>query len=168
MHLFWKSSRAKRFAISSISPLVESSRVHVGKIHDQTWRQPYMIGFVSTLITLSALRVEKLDSDQIGLTQLEAWTAITGVHDDQIGEDIQLLCATADEHFLAGCHNANVFDKVYNTEPPVDPMYNFTTPPDQSEPHHRAFSSSDHTSFSKNGELAEALWGEFFIEHLNK
>ncbi len=168
MRLFWKSSRAKRVAISTISPLVESSRALVGKIHDQTWRQPYMIGFVSTLITLSALRAGKLDSEQIGLTQLEAWTAITGLHDDQIGEDIQLLCAKADEHFLVGCRNAGVFDKVYNAEPIIDPMHAFTTPPGQSELHHRAFGTNTHTSFSKGGEFAEALWGEFFNEHLNK
>ncbi len=166
MRLFWKSSRAKRAAISTIAPLVELSRSQIGTIQDQLWRQPYMIGFLSTLITLTALRNGELDSEQMGLTQLEAWAAITGLQDDQIGEDIQLLSADADAHFLVGCTNAAVFYRVLNGETPVENFRDFSAAPTQASAWFTPFGFNDKPSFGKGGEFAEALWVEFFNEHV--
>lgn len=81
-----------------------------------------MIGFLTTLISVVA-KLEtggRLGGDRLGLTQLSAWMVITGLPDDQIGEEICLLSANSDVAFLDGCRNALSFIKAFKGQPDPD------------------------------------------------
>ena len=106
----WRARRGRRAAVAAVAPLVERSRYRLSQIPDVVWFDPYMVGFMVTLITLVARReVRGLDSQGLGLVQLEAWAAITGMKSDQIGEEVLLLSITGHEHFGEGCRNAIMF-----------------------------------------------------------
>lgn len=49
--------RGRRAAVTTIGPLVERSRAALNGIPDIAWRDPYLVGFMLTLITIVA-RVE--------------------------------------------------------------------------------------------------------------
>jgi hypothetical protein len=107
MFQLWKARRARRAAISTICPLVERSRWKLHGIPESAWLDPYMIGFLSMLITLVAKdKAQNLDGDALGLVQLEAWKEITQSENDDIGGEICLLSMDHDNAFQAGCDNA--------------------------------------------------------------
>jgi hypothetical protein len=93
-----------------ILPLVQGSRVRCRGIADGTWLDPYMIGFLTMLITLSARhKVGRLDSLNLGLVQQEAWADITGMRPEVLGEHALNLSVSGDDTFALGCHNAIAF-----------------------------------------------------------
>jgi hypothetical protein len=102
-----KARRARRAAISTICPLVERSRWRLQGISAAAWLDPYMIGFMSMLITLVARQeAGNLGEDALGVVQLEAWKAITKSEADDIGAEICFLSAGRDNAFQSGCENA--------------------------------------------------------------
>lgn len=117
--------RARRAAVSVIAPLVESSRERLGQdFMLAAWLRPYIVGFLSMLITLIAREEtgRRLSDDMLARTQLDAWRAITGLDDDRIGEDICLLSAAREERFMAGCADAVRFASAYyglHVDPPL-------------------------------------------------
>ncbi len=117
-----------------------------------------------------------MGTDQIGLAQLEAWIAITGYQDDQIGEDIQLLSAQADPDFLCGCQNAALFEQTLNNEQQSHAPDTYQDPNNEdvfSSPHNGAEFSDfgtatfqHHSLASQRDKLSSALWSEFFDDHI--
>lgn len=106
----WKSSQGRKAAVAAINPLVERSRQRLLGIPEIVWLDPYMIGFMTMLITLIAKREAKLKTSQaLAHTQSSAWADITGMRGDLVGEEVALLSATRDEAFEIGCYNALVF-----------------------------------------------------------
>lgn len=108
---FWRTSKATHSATTAILPFVERSRARLGGIPDFVWRDPYVLGFLSMLITLigSEQGRGRLSDEEIGIVQLNAWLAITGIPDDLIGEEICRLSSSSDELFGWGCGNARAF-----------------------------------------------------------
>jgi hypothetical protein len=107
MFQLFKARRARRAAISIICPLVERSRWKLHGIPESAWLDPYMVGFLSMLITLVAKdKASNLDVDALGLVQLEAWKEITKLEMNDIGEEICLLSMDHNNVFQAGCDNA--------------------------------------------------------------
>jgi hypothetical protein len=106
----WKSYRGRRAAVSQIIPLIDGSRLRMGNIPDTAWHDPYVIGFLGMLITFIATRsIGPLDTDDLAAVQAGAWTDITGMPGDLVGEDICFLSASNDNRFLFGCRNAESF-----------------------------------------------------------
>ncbi len=98
--------RARNAAIASIRPLVEDSRQRLGGISDAVWLEPYMLGFIAMLITVTAKhRISDLEGQAMSQVQAEAWQAITGL-DYQLGEEIILLSEARDPQFTTGCSDA--------------------------------------------------------------
>ena len=87
-----EARRGRRAAVTMIGPLVERSRAALNGIPDIAWRDPYLVGFMLTLITIVA-RIESraLQDDDLSLVQSQAWQAITGMDADLIGEDALTL-----------------------------------------------------------------------------
>lgn len=177
MTWFFRSSKAKSAALSAITPFVEKTRVQLGHIPDYSWRRPYMIGFVTTLITLIAQRRAhgSIDSDQLALVQLETWMELTQLADDQIGEDIQILSASNDPAFVSGCENAVVFCRVFYGD--VSGLSIEDLSPTEIDTMSRPFNGGNRDLYdggiqaqngmtNKAGELTFTLWEKFFNERL--
>lgn len=168
MFRLWKVARARRAAVAAIAPLVELSRGRLGSIPSEAWRDPYLIGFLSMLITL-VVKVEsdgRIGSEQLGLAQAEAWARITGERDDLIGEEICLLSSSRNSAFGKGCSNALRFMKAFSGEHYiVDPNM-----PDVGEVAGRLATEVDerwpeHVDvFGRGGIVAAALWTQYFDE----
>jgi hypothetical protein len=101
--------RARRQTVRLIGQLVEESRTRLGGIADSTWLEPYMIGFMSALITViihEQIGRDRLGEQLLGLVQADCWARITGLPGDRIGEEICLLSLNNDEAFCLGCSSA--------------------------------------------------------------
>jgi hypothetical protein len=166
----WRTARARRAAISTINPLVALSRARLGRIPDTAWQEPYMLGFLSMLIALVAVRDARgrMDSDQLGLTQIKAFSRVTGVIDDSIGEQVCLLSAAGDENFLNGCRNALLFLKAYEGEhDPDDPDVGEVCEELPRGNAGAALLSQDETAaFGRGGLIAASLWQRYFDNHV--
>lgn len=112
-------ARARNATVATIQPLVDESRCRLGGIPDSIWSEPYMIGLMGMLITLTAERqTSSVEGIVMRRVQTEAWRKITGL-DYQIGEEIMLLSATQDEQFLEGCMDAaRIASELQNCEVP--------------------------------------------------
>jgi hypothetical protein len=165
----WHTARAKRAAIVAIAPLVASSRARLGCIPDATWQQPYMLGFLSMLIALVAVKHSGggLDSNQLGLTQIGAFARITGIVDDSIGEQVCVLSAAGDGEFLSGCRNALLFLKAREGEhDPDDGDIADVCAELQRSGVAETGSPEDGASFGRGGAVAAALWQRYFDSHI--
>ena len=71
-----------------IIPLIDGTRLRLGNIPDTAWHDPYVIGFLGMLITFIATRsTGALDTDDLAAVQAGAWTDITGMPGDLVGEE---------------------------------------------------------------------------------
>ena len=104
-----EARRGRRAAVTTIGPLVERSRASLNGIPDIVWRDPYLVGFMLTLITIVA-RIESraLQDDDLSLVQSQAWQAITGMDADLIGEDALTLSGSHPREFQHGCYSATM------------------------------------------------------------
>ncbi|MEO6946696.1 MAG: hypothetical protein ABI150_09025 [Nitrobacter sp.] len=104
-----EARRGRRAAVTTIGPLVERSRASLNGIPDIAWRDPYLVGFMLTLITIVA-RIESraLQDDDLSLVQSQAWRAITGMDADLIGEDALTLSDSHPREFQHGCYSATM------------------------------------------------------------
>jgi hypothetical protein len=115
----WRIRRGRRAAVASIRPFVEASRCRMDGIAEGVWLEPYMVGFVGTLVTLAAgRRSAGLGTQAMGLVQADAWADITGSRPDLIGEEICFLSAARSKEFETGCRNAARFFGALSGEPP--------------------------------------------------
>lgn len=96
--------RGRRAAVTTIGPLVERSRARLNGIPDIAWRDPYLVGFMLTLITIVA-RIESrsLQDRDLSLVQSQAWKAITDMDADLVGEDALTLSTSHPREFQHGC-----------------------------------------------------------------
>ncbi|WP_416193876.1 hypothetical protein [Nitrobacter sp. TKz-YC01] len=99
--------RARRAAVTTIGPLVERSRASLNGIPDTAWRDPYLAGFMLTLITIVArIGCRDLQDHDLSLVQSQAWGEITGMDADLIGEDALTLSNSHPREFQHGCYSA--------------------------------------------------------------
>ena len=99
----WKARQGRRAAVTAILPLVERSRTRCQGITEGTWLDPYMVGFMMMLITLTARhKVSEMDSLFLGLVQQEAWAEITGMRPELVGERALNLSASGSRTFARG------------------------------------------------------------------
>src|SRR5215213_7269457 len=127
-----KARRSRKAAVAAIAPLVERSRVRACGIPESTWFDPYIVGFLVTLITvLARQRHADLRPPSLALIQIEAWTKISGSSFGLIGEEIFFLSASRDRAFETGCRDAVNFAEVsfgIRLVPPEDDTpYDFLT-----------------------------------------
>jgi hypothetical protein len=150
----WKVRRARKAAVALIAPFVEESQSRFAtQLTEHVWLEPYMVGFISMLISLVAERTTgRLDSQSAGLVQLEAWQDVTGFPSHLIGEEICLLSSGNDRRFSYGCLNASRF-----MEELTRPMHSH---PDQLPPGFRIHGLNYDTS------AATALWSELFDSYI--
>jgi hypothetical protein len=99
--------QGRRFATRILKPLVDASRIRLGGIPDDTWSDPYVIGLLSTLVTLLAReQLQSLEGDDLGLVQVGAWKDITSTSNDDVGQDICILSMNRDIAFQNGYRTA--------------------------------------------------------------
>lgn len=111
MRQIFYSWTARRAAVATIAPLIRVSTRLRGPVPEHAWGNPYLIGFLTMLISMIAIARTgaRLDSDALGVVQMRAWHDITGLPDDRIGEELLLLSSGNNEDFKAGCRNAKIF-----------------------------------------------------------
>ena len=99
--------KARKAAVTVISPIVEKSRHRLGGISEVAWSDPYIIGFMVMLISIIA-RIEsgKIAGDSLWLVQCRAWEDITRMRSDMMAEELLLLSTARNRDFELGCHNA--------------------------------------------------------------
>jgi hypothetical protein len=115
-----KTQRARRLAVATILPFVKRSRA-AHDILDSLWFDPYFVGFLSMLITLTASwNARSLDTDDLAAVQSGSWAAITGMRSELIGDEICSLSAAHDERFELGCRNALSFFQALQSEAGAD------------------------------------------------
>ena len=103
----WRSWTGRRAAGRAIRPLLDSTRARLGPIPETAWRDPYIVGLLTTLITLYAIRrTGALGEDDLASVQSGAWTDLTGCAGSDIGDEICFLSLAEDEQFIAGCRAA--------------------------------------------------------------
>ncbi|ODR97176.1 hypothetical protein AUC70_12985 [Methyloceanibacter stevinii] len=149
-----KVRRARKATVALISPFVEESqRRFSSTLTEQAWLDPYMVGFMSMLISLAAeYTTGRLDSQSAGLVQLEAWQDVTGFPSHLIGEEICLLSSGHDRKFSHGCLNASRF------------MEELTRPA-STHPDHLPPGSRVH-GLNYDRSAAMALWSDLFDGHI--
>ncbi|MGU3537931.1 hypothetical protein [Methylobacterium sp. A54F] len=107
----WRVRGGRRAAVQALQPYVERARWQAGGPPGRAWLDPYLVGFLTTLITRIALRAQPgVGSEALGLVQVEAWSLLTGGASELIGERILTLSLAEDAHFLAGHRDAADFD----------------------------------------------------------
>jgi hypothetical protein len=147
----WKAYRGRRAAVGEITRLLEGTRLRLGNIPDATWRDPYVIGFLGILITRIVTRsTGPLETDDLAAVQAGAWTDITGMPSNFVGEEICFLSASNDNRFIFGCHNAEAFVRALDTFSP------------QGE---RPIEGSA-TSLTADHEFRSTLWSHYFDAQL--
>ena len=164
MFRFLKIAKARKVAVATIAPLIGLSRDRCGTIPNMVWQQPYMIGFMTMLISLvaKAQSEEPLSSEQLGLLQLEAWSELTGEAESNLGQSIVKLSGDGDDAFVEGCRNAHRFLAAYYGHP-------HSHEPDPDDVNAFGLASSgpnDIEIFGAGGAAAAALWRECFERHL--
>lgn len=125
-----------------------------------------MIGFLTMLISLNADARTKgvLTEDNLGLAQAEVWQKITGLHEENIGEQICVLSASREPRFLLGCSNGRQFYAAGHGALDMDDetvaahyTRNFDARGDGTEEFHQAF-----RLFGPYATQCEVLWKEYF------
>jgi hypothetical protein len=106
----WRARRGRRAATMAISPLMNKTRQRLDGLPDSVWREPYVVGFLGMLITLHATRnAGSLGTAALASAQAGAWSDITGMAANLVGEEICFLSAAGDKAFDLGCRNATSF-----------------------------------------------------------
>ncbi len=106
----WAARRARRAATEFVRPFLQRSSRLRGPLASANWSDPYVAGFVTTLITTIAREASGgLDEGALGLVQLESWSQLTHVDPAMIGERILSLSLAEDADFALGCRNALIF-----------------------------------------------------------
>ncbi|MEW6644584.1 MAG: hypothetical protein AB1586_29045 [Pseudomonadota bacterium] len=99
--------RGRRAAVATIAPLVEGSRARLNGIPDIAWLDPYLVGFMVMLITIIARREnEWLQDEALCSVQSQAWSEITGLQTELIGEEVLLLSSARHQQFELGRQHA--------------------------------------------------------------
>jgi len=145
----WRIARARKAVTAALQPMVRASEVRCGTISGRCWTDPYIIGFLSMLITLMtrSLASDRLSDDGLALLQLDVWAALSGVADTGIGERILSLSANEDEAFVEGCRCAAEFHQVWELHPSA-----------QSGPYEEAlFAGHSHESIVDTATVGEGL-----------
>lgn len=107
---FLRERRGRKAAVRTLAPFVERSRQRLTGIPDDIWMDPYIIGFICTVITVEAKReVTSLGTQSLGYVQSRAWADITGLSADVIGEEISLLSMSRNGEFINGCRRGMSF-----------------------------------------------------------
>jgi hypothetical protein len=107
----WRVRGGRRVAVQVLQPYVERARWQAGGPSSRAWLDPYLVGYLTTLVTRTALRAHPgVGSEAMGLVQVEAWTILTGGTRELIGERILTLSLAGDADFLAGHRDAADFD----------------------------------------------------------
>jgi hypothetical protein len=107
----WQVRRGRNAAVSVIAPLVASSRYRLQGLPGGIWLDPYMVGFIMMLITLTARRAGHVtDSEALADVQSQAWAEITQLAGSLISEETFHLSVTGHDAFAKGCKNAVAFD----------------------------------------------------------
>jgi hypothetical protein len=107
---FFTMRRVRKAAIAEIEPFIDCSRNRLSGFSDATFTDPYMIGYLSALITLCARRtMPSIGTYELALVQCEAWARMTGLSADLFGEETCYLSAARDPDFIDGCRNAVAF-----------------------------------------------------------
>ena len=167
----WKAAKARRAASDMIAPWVDYSRLRLGTIPDKAWHEPYMIGFLTMLISLAAniKAGGRIDDDALGLVQLQAWADITGMQDDQIGQEICLLSSRRDLEFGVGCDNAKRFIRVFSRghDPGNSEILEVCKTDRFQTAHLNELTLENIQAFGKGGMLAVALWERYFEENIH-
>jgi hypothetical protein len=115
-----KTRQARKTAVATILPFVERSRA-LFELPDSLWFDPYFVGFLGMLITLTATwTARSLGDDNLAAVQIGSWAAITGMRGELIGDEICSLSAAHDEHFELGCRNALSFFQALQSEAGAD------------------------------------------------
>jgi hypothetical protein len=107
----WRARRGRRAATTTaISPLMDKTRQRLDGLPDSVWREPYIVGFLGMLITLHATRnAGSLGTAALASAQAGAWSDITRMAANLVGEEICFLTAAGDKAFDLGCRNATSF-----------------------------------------------------------
>jgi len=107
---FLQVRKGRRAAVRMLGPFVERSRQRLTRIPESVWLDPYMVGFICTVITDAAKReTDSMGTESLALVQSQAWAEITGLSADIIGEEISFLSTGRSEQFLNGCRKAAWF-----------------------------------------------------------
>ena len=103
----WRLRQARRGACAAIRPLIERSRRRLLDIPDSTWRDPYILGLLSMLVTLHARHDDPTLADEpLGLIQAECVADVTGLHASMAGAEICFLSTSQNRSFMEGCRQA--------------------------------------------------------------
>jgi hypothetical protein len=107
---FWKAHKARKAAADAITPFVGQTRQRFGDIPESAWSNAYVIGFVTTLITLFANRdAGALGDSLLASVQAGAWSDITQSESVLLGDEVCFLSTAGDGIFELGCRNAIAF-----------------------------------------------------------
>lgn len=105
-----KIRKARRLSRSAIEPFLLRGPASSLPLQAGDWRQPQIIGFLATLVTLIAQRhCGHIRSHALAAVQADVLHAVTGIGPELIGEDICLLSSREDPDFATGARGAAAF-----------------------------------------------------------
>jgi len=161
-----KGRRARKAAVATIAPLVEGSRNRLNGIAEMAWLDPYMVGFMSMLITLVAHRTGALGTAALANVQTGAWADITGLEGSLVGEEIVLLSSAQDDAFSEGCGNALAFyEALFGGSASAQGTDSWENALEREGPPESV--PRDLSEAETGGVFADALWREYFEARIN-
>lgn len=114
---WYEAARLRDAAVATIRPLVEASRRRLNGVPNSIWLEPYIVGLLVMLITITTKRTSHpIRQSTLCRVQAAAWQRITGIK-YRIGEEVILLSEAHDQQFMAGCVDANrIAEELYGTD----------------------------------------------------
>lgn len=155
--------RARRVAQAVISPMVERSGARLGGIPDSTWSDPYIVGFITMLITIVArIEIGNIEGEALCFVQTRAWKDITQ-HREEIGEEILMMSTARNRDFELGCRNAVTFGSMLA----ANSILTFNTERAWKERHPDLQDSRSIDEPLQRDDVATA-WEHFFDAHITR
>jgi hypothetical protein len=162
--------KARKAAVTVLSPIVEKSRHRLGGISEVTWSDPYMIGFMVMLISIIA-RIEsgKIAGNSLSLVQCRAWEDITRMRSDMMAEELLLLSTARNREFELGCHNAATLGSILFGSPILSEGAGVLREdrPRDLEDRPRDPQELELTEPFAQRDDVSVVWGQFFDAHIS-
>jgi hypothetical protein len=160
-----------RSAVSAFKPWVRLAVAHIGNVPSVAWADPYIVGLITTLITLQVRRTSRnrVRGEYLSRVVLTCWSQITGQSPLGLGLKTRDWVYSRDPQFNEGADNAvKLFRTAYSKPDMFDPIVaNAMNNAARVEPDLVfLFGASQNDHSNRRGAAVALLWDELFVVRL--
>ena len=168
---FSAAERATRSAVSAFKPWVGLAVAHIGNVPSAAWTDPYVFGFLATLIIFQVRRTSRnrIRGEYLARVVFASWSQITGQSPLGLGYKSREWVHSRDPQYNEGADNAvKLFRTAYGKPDMSDPIVAHAMDNATRLAPDLVFllgaSNNDHND--RCGAAVALLWNELFVERL--